>query len=305
MSRTTVITCALTGGFDTADKNPAVPVTPEEIATSALDAAKAGAAIVHIHVRDPRTKKASMEQALYTEAVARIRDKNPDLILNLTTGAGGRFIPAAGDPRQPGEGTTLSSPAVRVRHVEALKPEICTLDVATMNFGEHAFVNTPAHLREMADRAKAAGVKPEIEVFDLGHIELAHRLIAEGHLARPPLFQICLGIPYGAPATAETMIHMRDRLPKDAVWSAFGISRAEFPMAALAATLGGHVRVGLEDNLYLSRGELAPSNAALVEKAVKLLDVLECSPATPAEARRIFGLPAAAGASGAEPVPTI
>lgn len=306
MSRTTVVTCALTGGFDTTSKNPAVPVTPEAIATSALDAAKAGAAVVHIHVRDPRTGKPSMEEALYAEVVERIRERNEDLILNLTTGAGGRFIPGRERPSEGGEGTTLTTPAVRVRHVERLRPELCTLDVATMNFGEHAFVNTPAHLREMADRIKAAGVKPEIEVFDLGHIELGRRLIAEGHLAEPPLFQLCLGIPYGAPATPETMIHMRDRLPPNAVWSAFGISRAEFPMAALAATLGGHVRVGLEDNLYLSRGELAPSNAALVEKAVALLALIECAPASPAEARRIFGLAGTAAASPRlEAVPTI
>lgn len=290
MARKTVITCALTGGFDTPAKNPAVPVSPEAIATSALEAARAGAAVVHIHVRDPHTTKPSMELAHYAEVVARIRDGNPDLILNLTTGAGGRFIPDPDDPSKPGEGSTLAFPAVRVRHVEELKPELCTLDVATMNFGEHAFVNTPAHLREMADRAKGSRVKPEIEVFDLGHIELAKRLIAEGHITSPPLFQICLGIPYGAPATPDTLIHMRDQLPPDAIWSAFGISRAEFPIAALAANLGGHVRVGLEDNLYLSRGELAPSNAALVDKAVKLLDLIECAPATPAEAREIFGL---------------
>jgi uncharacterized protein (DUF849 family) len=290
MSRKTVITCALTGSFDTPSKNPAVPVTPEQIASSALDAAKAGAAVVHIHVRDPKTTKPSMELALYREVVERIREKNDDVVLNLTTGAGGRFIPDAAEPRKAGEGTTLTTPAIRLRHVEALKPEICTLDVATMNFGEHAFVNVPAHLREMADRAKAAGAKPEIEVFDLGHIELAKRLIAEGHLAEPPLFQICLGIPYGAPATPETLLHMRDRLPTNAAWSAFGISRAEFPMAAVAVAAGGNVRVGLEDNLYLGKGQLAPSNAALVERAATIVELLDSSVATPAETRAIFGL---------------
>lgn len=290
MSRKTVITCALTGSFDTPSKNPAVPVTPEQIANSALDAAKAGAAVVHIHVRDPKTAKPSMELALYREVVERIREKNADVILNLTTGAGGRFIPDAADPRQAAEGTTLTTPAVRMRHVEELRPEICTLDVATMNFGEHAFVNVPAHLREMAGRAKAAGAKPEIEVFELGHIELAKRLIAEGHLAEPPLFQLCLGIPYGAAATPETLIHMRDQLPKNAAWSAFGISRAEFPMVAVAVAAGGNVRVGLEDNLYLGKGQLAPSNAALVERAATIVELLDASVATPAEAREIFGL---------------
>jgi uncharacterized protein (DUF849 family) len=290
MSRKIVITCALTGSFDTPSKNPAVPVTPEQIADSALDAAKAGAAVVHIHVRDPRTAKPSMELDLYKEVVKRIREKNDEVVLNLTTGPGGRFIPDAAEPRKAAEGTTLTTPAARMHHIEALKPPICTLDVATMNFGEHAFVNVPAHLREMADRAKAAGSKPEIEVFDLGHIELAKRLIAEGHLAEPPLFQICLGIPYGAPATPESLLHMRDQLPKNAAWSAFAISRAEFPMAAVTVAAGGNVRVGLEDNLYLGKGQLAPSNAALVERAATIVELMDASVATPAEAREIFGL---------------
>jgi uncharacterized protein (DUF849 family) len=294
MSRKVVITCALTGSFDTPGKNPAVPVSPEQIATSALDAAKAGAAVVHVHVRDPKTTRPSMELPLYRETVERIREKNDRVVINLTTGAGGRFAPDPTDPRKAGEGTTLAAPAARVRHVEELRPEICTLDVATLNFGETVFMNTPAHLREMADRVKAAGVKPEVEVFDLGHIELAKRLLADGHIAEPPLFQLCLGIPWGAPATPETMIQMRDRLPKNAVWSAFGIARAEFPMAVLAAELGGNVRIGLEDNLYVSRGRLAPSNAALVEKAVTVLSLLDVSIATAAEAREIFGLRTAA-----------
>jgi uncharacterized protein (DUF849 family) len=290
MSRKTVITCALTGSFDTPSKNPAVPVSPKAIAQSAIEAAQAGAAVVHIHVRDPETAKPSMELALYREVVERIRERDEAVILNLTTGAGGRYVPGEPDPATPGAGTNLASPEVRTRHVAALRPEVCTLDVATMNFGEHAFLNTPGHLRAMAGLIAEAGAKPEIEVFDLGQIELAKHLIAEGHLARPPLFQICLGIPWGAPATPETLLQMRDRLPPDAIWSAFGISRAEFPMVALAATAGGHVRVGLEDNLYLARGQLAPSNAALVEKAATLLALLDCSPATPDEARGLFGL---------------
>ena len=290
MAAKTVITCALTGSFDTRSKNPAVPVTPEEIATSALEAAKAGAAVVHVHVRDPQTAKPSMELALYRETVERIREKNDQVVINLTTGPGGRFVPGKDDPAKPGEGTSLATPAVRLRHVEELRPPICTLDVATLNFGEHVFINTPAHLREMADRARAVGAKPEIEVFDLGHIELAKRLIAEGHIADPPLFQICLGIPWGAPATPETMIEMRRRLPENAIWSGFGISKMQFPMVALAASLGGNVRVGLEDNLYVGRGELAPSNAALVDKAVKILDLIDRPIATPAEAREIFAL---------------
>ncbi len=291
MSKPVVITCALTGGADISSrKNPAVPVTPAEIAASAVEAAAAGAAVVHIHVRDPETTHPSMELAHYRDVVDRIRERDADVILNLTTGAGGRFIPGSQDPTIGGPGTTLASPAERTRHVEVLQPEICTLDIATMNFGEHVFMNTPAHLREMAAAAKRAGAKPEIEVFDLGQIELAKRLIADGDLDEPPLFQICLGIPWGAPATPETMIQMRDRLPRNAIWSGFGIARAQFPMVALAATLGGNVRVGLEDNLYVAAGRLAPSNAALVEKAVSLLAHLDVRPATPAEARGILGL---------------
>lgn len=292
MSQKTVITCALTGSFDTPRKNPAVPVSPEAIARSALEAAAAGAAVVHIHVRDPETGAPSMELAHYRAVVEGVREKNPDVILNLTTGAGGRFVPGDPDPAVAGPGTTFVGPEVRTRHVEALRPEICTLDIATMNFGEHLFLNTPAHLRAMAARIREAGAKPEIEVFDLGQIELARHLLAEGHLARPPLFQLCLGIPWGAPATAEALVAMRARLPEDAVWSAFGIGASEFPMLAMAAGMGGNVRVGLEDNLYLARGTLAPSNAALVEKAASLLTYLECRAATPAEAREIFRLAA-------------
>lgn len=295
MSRPVVVTCALTGSFDTPSQNPAVPVSPAAIATSALEAASAGAAVVHIHVRDPQTSKPSMELALYREVVERVRERNGDVVLNLTTGAGGRFVPGAEDPAVAGQGTSLTTPEARTRHVTALRPEICTLDVATMNFGEHAFLNVPAHLRAMAHAARTAGAKPEIEVFDLGHIELARKMLADGDLDPPPLFQICLGIPWGAPALPETMIAMRDRLPRDAVWSGFGISRHEFPMAALVAMLGGHVRVGLEDNLYLARGVLAPNNAALVEKAVTLVSHLDCRPASPAEARAIFGLRGGAG----------
>jgi uncharacterized protein (DUF849 family) len=289
MSRKVVITCALTGSFDTRSKNPAVPVTPEEIANSALEAAKAGAAVVHVHVRDPKTTLASMEFDLYRETVERIREKNGDVLINLTTGPGGRFVPGKEDPAIPGPGTSLRTPAVRLRHVEQIKPPICTLDVATLNFGEHVFLNTPAHLREMADRAKAAGAKPEVEVFDLGHIELAKRLIADGHIAEPPLFQICLGIPWGAPATPETMIQMRDRLPRNAIWSGFGISKMQFPMVALAATLGGNVRVGLEDNLYLARGVKA-TNGQLVERARTIVEAMNVRVLGPDEVRERLAL---------------
>ncbi|MBI5111892.1 MAG: 3-keto-5-aminohexanoate cleavage protein [Rhodovulum sp.] len=289
--RPVIVTCALTGGGDTVGKSPAVPVTPEQIAGSAIEAARAGAAIVHIHVRDPATGKPATDLALYREVVERIRAVDTDVILNLTTGAGARFIPSAADPKVGGEGTTLAPPELRVRHIEALRPEICTLDITTMNFGEFVFVNTPAHLRVMGRAVAAAGVLPELECFDSGNVRLALRLIEEGVLHPPAMFQLCLGVPWGAPATPESMLFMRSLLPAGAFWTGFGIGGAQFPMVAQAVLLGGHVRVGLEDNLYVERGVLAPSNAALVEKAVRIVRALDAEPASPAEARRILALP--------------
>lgn len=290
MSRKVVVTCALTGSFATLGKNPAVPVTPRQIADSALAAAQAGAAIVHIHVRDPGTAQPSMELSLYEEVVAHIRARNSDVVLNLTTGPGARFVPGKDDPLKPGPGSTLTRPATRMRHIERVRPQICTLDVGSMNFGPSVFINTPEHLAEMAAIAKASGTKPEIEVFDLGHIELARKLIADGLIEAPPLFQLCLGISFGAPATPEIMLAMRNTLPPGCNWSAFGIGRHQFPMVAQAVLLGGNVRVGLEDNLYLAAGQLAPSNAALVEKAVRIIELLGAGIASPAEAREMFGV---------------
>lgn len=290
MSRKVVVTCAVTGGADSTGKSEFVPVTPEQIATQAIEAARAGAAIVHIHVRDPETGKASMAGELYGEVFDRVRGADTDVVINLTTGPGARYVPGEDDPRTPGEGTTLETPEARMRHIEELRPEICTLDVGTMNFGETVFMNTAAHLRTMAASAKSLGVKPEIEVFDTGMIEFAKSLIANDLVEAPPLFQICLGISYGAPATTESMVHMRNALPEGANWSGFGISRMQFPMVAQAVTLGGHVRVGLEDNLYLGPGELAPNNAVLVERAVKIIELIGAQVASPSEAREIFGL---------------
>ncbi len=290
MSRKVVITCALTGSQDTCAKNPAIPASPEEIATSAIDAANAGASVAHIHVRDPETKLASMEEHLYAETVDRIKASGSNIIINLTTGPGARFVPGKDDPAVPDPSTTLKSPAERVKHILSIKPPVCTLDVASFNFGEQVFVNTPEHLREMGDMITAAGVKPELEAFDTGHIVLANRLIAEGHLKEPPLFQLCLGISYAAPATPESLLHMRDMLPPNAVWSAFGISQHQFPIVAATVISGGHVRVGLEDNLYMERGVLAPSNAALVERAARIIREIGAEVATPDEAREIFGV---------------
>lgn len=290
MQTKTIITCAVTGSAPTPALNPAVPVTPEDIANSALAAAKAGAAIVHIHVRDPLTTKRSMELSHYSEVVERIRASQTDVIINLTTGPGATFMAGDMAPEIVAEGTLLKSAAQRLEHVEHLKPEICSLDVATMNFKDSVFLNTPEILREMSDRAKSAGSKPEIEVFDTGQIELAKQLMSEGHIEAPPYFQLCLGISYGARATPEAMIHMRDCLPEGALWSAFGISRYQFPMVAQAVLLGGNVRVGMEDNIYLSKGELAPSNAALVTRAARIIGDLGSQVASASEARDILGI---------------
>lgn len=288
--RRVVVTCAITGSGDTVGKHPAIPVTPEQIAVSALEAAASGAAIVHIHVRDPQTGLASAKLDYYREVVERIRTENTDIIINLTTGTGARFVPSDDDPAIGGKGTTLMAPAERVRHVEDLRPEICTLDITTMNFGEVVFVNTPQHIRLMAKRVYAIGVLPELELFDTGNVRLALRLIEEGVLQMPAMFQLCLGVPWGAPPTPQAMLFMRDMLPDGAFWTGFAIGGQQFPMVAQAILLGGHVRVGLEDNLYIERGVFAKSNAEMVEKAVRIVHALDCVAATPAQAREILRL---------------
>ncbi|MGZ5845591.1 MAG: 3-keto-5-aminohexanoate cleavage protein [Xanthobacteraceae bacterium] len=290
MQRKVMIACAVTGSADTPGRNPAVPVTPAQIAASAIDAAKAGAAIVHIHVRDLQTTRPSMDPALYREVVERIRASGTDVLINLTTGPGARFIPGVDEPLKAAPGSTLSLPAERVRHVVELAPEICSLDMGSMNMGGQVFINTPAHLEAMAVAIRDAGVTPELEVFEAGHLMLAKRLIETGHVKPPGLFQICLGISWGQPATSEAIAYMRGLLPPDCVWFAFGISLYQFPMAAQTVLLGGHVRVGLEDNLYLEKGKLTPSNAALVEKAAKIIEILGDQVATPAQARQMLGL---------------
>ena len=292
MQRKVIISCAVTGAADTPGRNPAVPVTPEQIAASSIDAAKAGAAIVHIHVRDPNTGKPSMETALYREAVERIRASGTDVLINLTTGPGARFHHDPHDASKPGPESVLRSPEERVQHVLEIKPDICSLDMGSLNMGDRVFVNTPAHLQKMALSIKEAGVMPELEVFETGHLLLAKRFIENGYVKPPGMFQICLGISWGQPATPEAMTYMRNLLPPDAPWFAFGISLHQFPMVAQAVLLGGHPRVGLEDNLYLERGKLAPSNAALVEKAAKIIEVLGDHVATPNDARKILGLSA-------------
>lgn len=290
LSRPVIVTCAVTGGAPF-KPNSNVPVTPEQIARQSIDAARAGAAIVHIHVRDPETGAAVGHTHLYREVVDRIRDSGVDVIVNLTGGYGGRYVPSAGNVRIADDSlSTLQSPDGRVAHIISIRPELCSLDVATMNFGEGVFMNSPAHLRRMADATRSAGIKPEIEVFEAGHIRLAIRLIEQGHLAAPAHFQLCLGIEWAMPATAQAMAFMKSLLPEACTWSAFGIGRQQFPMVAEAVRLGGHVRVGLEDNLYLDAGVLAPDNAALVRKAVSIVEREGAHPATAAQARKILGL---------------
>ena len=288
MSRPVIISCALTGGGDTTGLSPHIPVTPEQIANEALAARAAGAAIVHIHVRDPETGKPSREASLYGEVVRRIRAANSDVLINLTTGAGGRYTPDEEDPNRNSIVGGMSGPEERVAHVLELRPDICSLDIGTMNFSSYAFLNLPNHVERMAKAIREAGVKPELEVFDLGHAAFARHLCERGVFSDPPWFQLCLGIPWGAPASTESMQALKSLIPAGGLWSAFGISRHQFPMVAQAVLLGGHVRVGLEDNLYLSKGKLSPGNAPMVERAARLVRELDAEVATPAQARELL-----------------
>ena len=291
MNPNVIITCALTGAGDTVDKHPAIPVTPAQIAAAAVEAAKAGATVVHCHVRDPNTGKGSRDPALYREVMARIRDSGVDIIVNLTAGMGGDLEIGAGEtPLAFGPATDLVGPLARLVHVEELLPDICTLDCGTLNFGDGdiIYVSTPAALRAGAKRITELGVKAELEIFDTGHLWFANQMIKEG-LLRDPLFQLCLGIPWGAPADTTTMKAMVDNLPSGATWAGFGIGRMQMPMAAQAVLLGGHVRVGLEDNLWLDKGVPA-SNGSLVERVIKLIECMGAQPMSPAAGRIKMGL---------------
>lgn len=286
----TIISCAVTGSFPTRDHNVALPVTPEEIAGACVGAARAGAAICHIHVRDPESGKPSMELGYYREVVRRIRESDTDLLINLTTGPGGRYVPSDDDPAVPAPTSSLTTPERRCEHVVELKPDICSLDLNTMWFGTGAVINSPRNVRIMAERIYAAGVKPELEVFDTGDIRLAHALIKEGVLRDPTLFQIVLGVDYGFTASTETLAYARSILPEHCEWAAFGASRMAFPMLAQAFLLGGHCRIGMEDTVYLARGEKTPDNAALVAKSARIIELLGGQVATATEAREMLGL---------------
>jgi uncharacterized protein (DUF849 family) len=285
------ITCAVTGNLTTPDQTPHLPITPKDIADAALGAAEAGAAIVHLHVRDPETGKPSMALEYYREVVERIRTKNTQVVINLTTGPGGRFVPSEDDPKIAGPGTTLLNPEKRVEHIAALRPDICTLDLNTMNSGKEVVINTPGNVRRMASVIAVAGVKPEIELFDSGDIALMHDLLKDGTLTGPVLCSFVMGVRYGFQPSPETVLYARNLLPADAQFTAIGIGRTAFQSVALSYLAGGHVRVGLEDSVYLERGVLALSNAAMVEKARRIVEDLGGQIASPRKARDIIGLP--------------
>jgi uncharacterized protein (DUF849 family) len=283
------ITCAVTGVGDTTARSDRVPVTPEQIAAAAIEAADAGAAIAHIHVRDPATGKGSRDVGLYRDVVERIRASGTDVVLNLTAGMGGDLVLGGDETPLPFDaaGTDLAGATERLAHVEELLPAICTLDCGSMNFaagGDYVLLNTPAILRAMARRVRELGVRPELEVFDTGHLVLVKELVDEGLFDDPVLIQLCTGIPYGAPDDLPTLLAMVARLPPGAVFSAFSIGRMQIPFVAMAVLAGGNVRVGLEDNLYLSRGRLA-SNGELVERAVHVLEGMNVRVLGPGEVR--------------------
>ena len=286
----TILSCAVIGSFTTRENNPNAPITPDEIAAACIGAAQAGAAVVHIHVRDPKTGENSMDLAYYRDVVEQIRDSETDVLINLTTGPGARFLPGTPDPLTLDPSSNAVSAIKRTEHVAALKPDICSLDLDTMWFGNAAVVNAPSMIREMAQIIREAGTKPELEVFDSGDIRIAKDLLDEGVLDAPPFFQIVLGVKYGFAMNPETMAYAKSQLPAGAKWAAFGISRMAFPMVAQSWLLGGHCRIGMEDTVYLSRGVLAPSNAALVTKARGIIEELGGQVATVAEARQILGL---------------
>jgi uncharacterized protein (DUF849 family) len=291
------ITCAVTGSADSVGKNRNVPVTPAQIAASALEAHAAGAAIIHVHVRDPTSGAASRDAALFREVVERIRQQSSEVILNLTGGMGGDLLIGPDNaPLSFRSGTDFVGPHERIAHVVELAPEIGSLDCGSLNFDELLYGTTPGYLRTMARAYQQKNVRPELEVFELGHIELAKQLLAEGFINQPPLFQLCLGIKYGAPASSEAMQAMRDALPRGSHWSAFGLGRMQMPMVAQAVLLGGNVRVGLEDNLYLDRGVPA-TNAQLVERARTIIELLGVRVLSASQTRERLGLKPRAGAN--------
>lgn len=287
----TVITCAITGAATRPNQTPYLPISPEQIATSALEAAEAGAAVVHLHVRRIDNGRPSMDLDLYRDTVDRIKAKNNQVLINLTTGPGSLFIPSEEDLNVGTSDSKLHSAEVRVKHIEIIKPDICTLDLNTMQTtGKGIRINSIKVCREMLKRIQAVGTKAELEIFDSGDLRIALDLIADGTIEQPALWQIAMGLKYGWEATPDVMAYAHKLLPANAIWSAFGISKQQMPMVALTWIYGGHVRVGLEDNIYLNKNELAKSNAELVLKAASIVKDLGGEIANPAEARVLFGL---------------
>lgn len=283
----TIITCAVTGAGTTLKQTPYLPVTPEQIATSALEAAEAGAAIVHIHVRDPETGAPSMRLDLYREVVDRIREKNSEVLINLTTGPGGTGpITELFDSN-----SSFKSLEERIEHIVELRPEICSLDLNTMNRGpKNITINTVDFARSAAKIFRSIGVKPELEIFDSGDLHIAKLMIAEQLLDDTPLIQLATGIKWGWDSSTTTLEYARQLLPADCVWYAFGIGAMEMPFVALSTISGGHARVGLEDNIFIRRGELAKTNAELVSKACVIIENLGGEIASPTDARNILKL---------------
>jgi uncharacterized protein (DUF849 family) len=286
----TMITCAVTGNLTKPEMNEALPISPQQVADSALEASEAGAAAVHIHVRHPDTGAPSMEVAHYREVVERIRAKNTALIINLTTGPGGRFQPGEEDPAVGGPRTNFLRPERRVEHVVALKPDVCTLDLNTMTFGQEVVINTPPNLRRMAAAIHESGAVPEIELFDSGDIQLLNDFLAEGVLRRPALVSLVLGVKYGFPATPAAMAFAKSMLPSDTIWTGFGIGRSAFPMVAQSFLLGGMVRIGMEDTVNVAKGQLASGNGELVEKARRIVELLGGEIMRAEEAREMLHL---------------
>ncbi len=292
MNREVFITCAVTGSGSTQDKSPHVPRSPKQIATSAIEAAKAGAAVVHCHVRDPKTGVPSRDLALYREVTERIRAAEVDVVLNLTAGMGGDIVFGGPDqPLPPVDGTDMVGATERVLHVAQCLPEICTLDCGTMNFAEADYVmtNTPGMLVAMGRQMTALGVKPEIEAFDTGHLWYAKQLVKEGVLTSPALVQLCMGVPWGAPDDLNTFMAMVNNVPDDWTFSAFGLGRNQMPYVAASVLAGGNVRVGLEDNLMLDKGVMA-TNAQLVDRAVSIIENLGAKVIGPDAVRAKLGL---------------
>jgi uncharacterized protein (DUF849 family) len=287
----TVLTAAITGAGTRPEDTPYLPITPEQIATSALECAEAGAAAVHIHVRDPETGRPAIALDLYQDTVDRIKKHNRDLIINLTTGPGAYWIPSKDNLANGGSGSLMLSPEIRVRHIESLKPDICSLDFNTMHqAGDGIRINHRQIAKEMVQRVQAVGCKPELEIFDSGDFRIAQEFVVEGIIESPPLWQFAMGVKYGWAATPEALDYARRQLPAGSVWSAFGISKMQMPIVAQSWIYGGHVRVGLEDNIYLEKGVLVKTNAELVTKAVRIVKDLGGQIANYQEAREIFNL---------------